>query len=531
VGAGAPRRIGLTVYLFFFGVIAAVVFVIHAPMLRLPFYWDELGQFIPASLDIFQSGAWVSYTTVPNVHPPGVMAYLAAFWHITGYSVEATRVAMLLIASAGALFAFLLAIELGKGTPGFPAFTSLTLLVLSPLFVAQALLAQLDMPAMAVTALAFLLFLQNRMRSAALACVALVMVKETGLVLPAVFGALLLWERRWQTALLFTAPLLPLAVWLSALHRSTGHWCGNASFEQYNLVYSLHPVRFLLAFMRRLYYLFLGSGHWVGTLAVLYAWRKSSLFRTPAWTLVGWFALAHIILISAFGGAVLERYLMPLLPLLYIAFAVGLAVIPKALRLTAAASLTLMLIAANFVNPLYPFPWENNLAFTEFIALDQRAAEYIGTQYADATVATAFPLAGALRRPDFGYVTRPVKVREVEDFTLRGLQALRRERPDALVVYSGTWDPAHLLGNGLLRGVLEKYYDYRPQASTEQIIRLLRMHSVARWTARGQWVQVFESDGFRTGTVNVKRGLASPEGRETAVLVQDIDLGKAGGAQ
>ncbi len=506
VEAGA-RRIRPTIYLFFFAVITTVVFLTHAPLFRLPFYWDELGQFVPASLDLFQTGAWVPYTTIPNVHPPGVMAYLAAFWHITGYSIEATRIAMLLLASAGALFSFLLAIELTKGIPGFPAFGALMFLVLSPLFVAQAMMAQLDMPAMVFSILAMLLFLQNRMRSAAFACVVLVMAKETGLVLPALFGAWLLWERRWREALLFTAPLLPLGIWLWALHRATGHWGGNASFEQYNLIYTLHPVRFVLALVRRFYYLFIGTGHWVGALALVYAWRKTRFFRTRAWAIVGGFTIAHILLISIFGGAVLERYLMPLLPLLYIAFATALAAVPFKWRLAGAGALVAMLTLANFLNPLYPFPWENNLAFAQFVSLDQRAADYVQNQYQGATIATMFPLAGALRRPDFGYVTHPVKVREVDDFTVNTLRTLLKNPPDVLVVYSTTWDPLHILEHGFIRRLLEQYYGYQPQAMTSEIVGLLHVHSVAQWTAGGQWVEVFESDNYRPHTIEVRHVL------------------------
>jgi len=491
--ADRARRIGPGVYLSLFALIGAVVILIHAPLLQLPFYWDELGQFVPASLDLFQFGAWVPFTTVPNIHPPGVMAYLAGFWHLTGYSVAATRVAMLLLGSLGALFTFLLAIEMGRETPGLPAFTALLFLVLSPLFVAQSMMAQLDMPAMVFTTLGLLLFLQNRMRSAALACVLLVLVKETGLVLPALFGFLLLRERRWREGLLFTAPLGPLAVWLFALHRATGHWGGNASFEQYNAVYSLHPVRFGLALVRRFYYLFVGSGHWVGTGAVIWAWRHTRLFRTRVWRVAGLFAAVHILLVSAFGGAVLERYLMPLLPLLYIAFATGLAAVPGKWRLAGTAVLAIMLIAANFLNPLYPFPWENNLGFVNFVALDKRAADYVETHYPRAMIATMFPLAGALRRPDFGYVRHPIKVREIDGFNLKSLMGLKENPPDALVVYSTTWDPLHLLENGWIRAFLVKYYGFEPQASDSEIKVLLHMHSVARWTMAGQWVEVFEA--------------------------------------
>ena len=111
-------------YVFAFGILAVFLILAHGPLLRLPFFWDEAGQFIPATLDIYRKGAWIPVSTVPNIHPPAVMAYLAGFWSVFGYSIEGTRIAMLLIAAAGALFTFLLAIELGRGSPGTPAFSA-----------------------------------------------------------------------------------------------------------------------------------------------------------------------------------------------------------------------------------------------------------------------------------------------------------------------------------------------------------------------------------------------------------------------
>ncbi len=91
---------------------------LHLPMLKFPFHWDELGQFVPASLDLYQDGSLVAHSTLPNVHPPGVMAIVALTWRIFGVSVAAARVAMLVVASAGLLFSFLLAIRLCRGSGG-----------------------------------------------------------------------------------------------------------------------------------------------------------------------------------------------------------------------------------------------------------------------------------------------------------------------------------------------------------------------------------------------------------------------------
>ena len=100
--------------------IAAVLFLalaaVHGPYLRLPYFWDEIGQYIPASLDILQTGDWIPVTTTPNIHPPGLMALLAGVWRLTGgHTILATRLTMLSLSALGALGAFLLAIRLGHG--------------------------------------------------------------------------------------------------------------------------------------------------------------------------------------------------------------------------------------------------------------------------------------------------------------------------------------------------------------------------------------------------------------------------------
>src|SRR5690242_6286920 len=93
------RKVRAGTHLLFFTGFAAGVYAIHLPYLALPYFWDEMGQFVPAALDILHDGAWVPHSTVPNVHPPGVMAYLALVWRVFGYSIPATRASMLLLSS------------------------------------------------------------------------------------------------------------------------------------------------------------------------------------------------------------------------------------------------------------------------------------------------------------------------------------------------------------------------------------------------------------------------------------------------
>jgi predicted membrane-bound dolichyl-phosphate-mannose-protein mannosyltransferase len=205
------------------------MFLSHAWLLQLPYFWDEAGQFIPTGLDLMK-GLWVSESVPPAVHPPGLPAYLALCWKIAGFSPVVTRSAMLLLGSLSLLAAFLLAIELCRDVSGTPAFFAVGLLFVSPLFFAQSVLAQLDAPAMLFTTLALLFFLQDHIRWSAAACAVLVLVKETGVALPLVLMAWLAAERRWRDAAWYLVSVPPLLVWLAVLARRSGTWAGNDGF-------------------------------------------------------------------------------------------------------------------------------------------------------------------------------------------------------------------------------------------------------------------------------------------------------------
>jgi len=519
------RRIRPETYLFFLALFAFVVFLSHAPLLRLPYYWDELGQFIPAALDIFQTGAWIPHSTVPNAHPPGVMAYLAAFWSVAGYSVLSTRVAMLLVASVAMLVAFLLAIELCRNARGAPAFMAVFLLWVSPLFFAQAMLAQLDMPVMLFTCLAVLLFVQDKTRLAALACVALVLTKETGLLVPLLFGAWLLYEKRRRDAVWFLLPAAALCAWLLILARGTGHLFGNTEFTRYNLYYPFHPVRFTFALGRRLYYLFFQDFHWIGTIAILLAFkrplanargsvltrepsrdrplpsrdRQGAVFSTRAWR-IAWLMIAiHVLFLSAFGGAMLERYLLPVLPILYAAMVAAMSIYQGLLKVVCQLALLAGLIVGNFWNPPYPFPFENNLAFTSFVELQQAAAEFVARSYPGEPIATVWPLTSALSRPEFGYVRRTIPVHNLPDFTAHSVDSPDwRRDAHVLVFFSRMWEPEWSWTNiVLVRKIWRHFYGYEPELSIPEM-RSRPLTPVARWERRGQWIEVYEEAEVRS---------------------------------
>jgi len=468
---------------------AFVIVVSHWLYLGLPYFWDEMGQFVPAALDIYHDGAWVPHSAVPNAHPPGVMAYLAAAWKIFGYSIPTTRVAMLFLAALGALLTFLLARQWGLAWSLAPAI----LLMLDPLFYMQSMMAQLDMPAMVFTLLALFLFFDDRHRAAALACTALVLAKETGVLLPLIFAGALWQDRaRRKFSTYYLAPLFALAIWFAILWRATGHLFGDPGFTHYNLAYALNPARAALSLVRRIYYLFIGDFRWAGSFAILLAWRRSVIYASRPWRITWLFIGAHTLMVSVLGGAELERYLLPVIPLVYIAMTAAWSTVPAFPRVAGFAAVAGGLLAGLFVNPPYPFPFENNLAMVDFVELHRGAARFLENAYTDQTIYTAWPLTQALRNPAFGYVEQKLTAIETSDLRRSTLEAIDPKKVDVLVLYSRTWEPdGGVLNWPLVQQFLARYYEYERQMSADEVKQHFGLIQVRRWTQRGQWIEIY----------------------------------------
>ncbi|HYZ86944.1 MAG TPA: hypothetical protein VE621_21190 [Bryobacteraceae bacterium] len=487
-------------YLIFFAAAVVLVVALHVPYLNLPYYWDELGQFIPAALDILQRNAWVPVTATPNIHPPGVMAYLALVWAVFGHTLIVTRLAMLLIAAALVFFTFLLAIEVYRRSKvplrGAPAFVAAALLLISPLMFAQSMLAQLDMPAALFTVVVIWLYLREKLFLAVMFSMALVLTKETGILLPALIALDRVRNRDWKGASLFLLPLGALGLWLLYLRAKTGTMLGDRGFEHYNIWFQLHPVRLPVTLARRLFYLFVDNLHVVGVIALFWAWRTTRLFREGVWAGLAIFIAAHIFLVTAFGGAALERYLLPVLPIVYIAFAAALSAIPVRASRPILVVLLAGLAGANFWNPPWPYPFENNLALVDFVRLHEDAARFLETSYPKRTVATSWPFVDAIRRPEFGYISQPFNAIGIDDFHRKNVLALKEKDPDVLVVFSKTWDSGvNVLRLRLVSRLLSRYYYYEPQITADDIRQELGLQPVVRMERRGQWIEIFAKLG------------------------------------
>jgi 4-amino-4-deoxy-L-arabinose transferase-like glycosyltransferase len=504
-------RFSFKALLVFLAIFAALL-LLHLPLLRLPYFWDEAGYYIPAALDFYRWWLLIPKTTRPIGHTPLVMIYLGLVWRLFGYSTWASRAAITLIATATVTSLYALGRRVANREI---AVWSALLLALSPLFFAQSTLAHLDLPAALFTTLALLFLLGDQLWLFALAASLAVLSKETAVVLLPV-----VWLYAWRRGRGFAAgrpaplsiwaalvaPLVPLAAWTLYYHHVTGYWTGNREYLSYNLYSTLSPARVFWSLLRRAYELFISGFNWLLTACALVGfWRgrrhskldaaqmAAELPWRPFIFLTAGLVAIYLLLLSLVGGAILPRYLLPVLPLFYlvaVALAMRLPRFPARLILAAAAA---SFVGAWFINPPWPFPFEDNLAYADFIRLHEQAAHYLETQPGQPRILTAWPATDELARPFLGYVRDPLHVVPLRGFAAKDFADVKPESFDLLYLYSQKWEPP---GNWALRfpewlGVQGRYFDYHSQVAAEALDAHYRLRLLAEMEQRGQWVRIY----------------------------------------
>ena len=185
--------------LLFAPVFVAVV-ALHATLLRLPYFWDEGGYYIPAAWDFFRLGTLIPETTMRNAHPPLPSVLLAAWWKIAGFHILSTRLFLCLITT----FALLAVFRLARMFAGdAAALAVMVLTAIYPVWFAQSTLAHADIFAAAFSLWAITFYADrpgwtlhpatnnqtSNAVSAALLFALAGLSKETAIVLPAtLFG-------------------------------------------------------------------------------------------------------------------------------------------------------------------------------------------------------------------------------------------------------------------------------------------------------------------------------------------------------
>jgi 4-amino-4-deoxy-L-arabinose transferase-like glycosyltransferase len=513
-----------------FPVIFTALYLSHLTLLRLPYYWDEAGYYIPAAWDFFRTGSLIPLTTLTNAHPPLPSIYLALWWRLSGFLPEVTRTAVLLVAAFGLTAVWRLAMRL-VGVPAV-AFWTVALTALYPVWFAQSTLAHADIFAAACTlwGLVYALPAHNLDRPrkpwlAALWFALAALSKETAIAIPLTLAAVSLFESRHapgrartrlrREAEWLASCALPLAAWYAYHYAKTGFLFGNPEFLRYNAQANLSPMRIVAAFGYRLLHLtahmnlFVPVGIALAALLLLEIrpgadGRDRPAIAPSALLRIFLLLLVNALLFSVLGGALLTRYLLPMYPLvLLVAVATLYRRVPywHALAVFSAAAFVLGV----FVNPPYRIAPEDNLSYARVIRLHQAGIAQLEKRYPASTVLTAWPVSDELTRPELGYLSQPPStssgqafaVYRLEDFTADQIAraAQEPEKYSAALVFSTKDDPpAPPLNLGLLRfGIWneatdERYFGLHHDLPPEAIALQLHGDLVWKQEDHGQWI-------------------------------------------
>ena len=491
------------------------IYLSHFRLLRLPYFWDEAGYYIPAAWDFFRTGTLIPQTTLTNAHPPLPSILLTVWWHLSGYVVSGTRTLICMIAAAALLAVYKLAKDL---TNTAVAAVTVILTAIYPVWFAQSTLAHADIFAAAFTLWGLAFYLNPTSKSprkdqllTALFFSLAALSKETAIVTPA---ALALWEISllvrnrnnapenkihldWTLAL--SSPIVPLMAWYAYHRYKTGFVFGNPEYLRYNATANLDAHRITLCLWHRLLHLTTHMNMFVPVvcaIAVVFIPVSSTSPKPipkPQLKAIAAVVLANWIAFSVLGGALLTRYLLPLYPLILL---ICVATWHRHLRQWGAiAALSAAgFLAGIWINPPYAFAPEDNLTYRDFVVLHQHAIRYIDQRYPQATVLTAWPATAELNRPELGYTNHPVKTTPIQNFSLEEIQKAAAEPGtyDTALIFSTKWQPADNRLN-LARGnepTDTKYFDFHCDLSPAEVATLLHGDLVWQAQRKGEWAAV-----------------------------------------
>lgn len=516
--------------LLLFALLFVGLMLLHAPLLRLPYFWDEAGYYIPAARDLFLTGALIPHSTPSNAHPPLVMAWLALAWRVFGYSTLVTRTAMLALSAFSLVGLF----RLSRIAANFPvAWATTALVAVYSVFFTQSSMAQVDLPAAGFTFWALAAYLdensKNRWCRVVLWFSLAALAKETAILAPlALFG----WEvvahlirprtraTQWGAFLppagkpggflFLLLPAVPLAAWYWYHYAKTGFLLGNPEFFRYNVAATLNPMRIPFALGMRLWQLLGYFNLYLLTLAGVLAMlqpprmdsgvdrsseRSVARPRIAFWMQAAFLvvSLAYLAFMSAVGGAVLARYMLPVVPLVILALVATLWCRARQWKLIVVA-VAIAFIAGLFTNPPYGFSLEDNLAYRDYIVMHAEASRFLELQYPRARVLTAWPASDELSRPWLGYVGRPFRAGRVDDFSSPQIDIAvkARDRFDVLLVFSTKYQPPHPLFENwdAWQRIKEKYFGYHRDLLPEDIAQRLGGTIAYSKERNGQWIAV-----------------------------------------
>jgi hypothetical protein len=323
--------------------------------------------------------------------------------------------------------------------------------------------------------------------------------------------------------------------WYAYHYARTGYVFGNPEFFHYNVAATLSPTRFLVVLFLRLWQTFGYLHLWVLTLGMLLAMLlppvKDSGVERPRIALpvlIVFLSLVagYVVAMALIGGAVLARYMLPVVPLVII---VAVSTLWRRLRYwkVAIVGVAVAFVAAWFWNPPYGFSPEDNLAYRDYILLHEDGEHFLEARYPMARTLTAWPASDELTRPWLGYITRPMQVVRIEDFSLDEVLSAAdfRSNFDVALVFSTKYEPEHPVFSRWKAwdDLKRRFFGFHRDLPPGAVAHILGGHIVFTEERKGQWVAVIEIERVE----NAKRPVSSDQLQESALAAAKAGSGYA----
>jgi hypothetical protein len=208
---------------------------------------------------------------------------------------------------------------------------------------------------------------------------------------------------------------------------------------------------------------------------------------------------AHVLAFSLIGGAILARYMLPVIPLVILISLSCLAQSTRHWKIAVAVS-CMAFVAALFVSPTYQYDRADNLAYRKFVLQQQEAVQYVSQHYSQGTVSTAWPATEGFRTPYLGYLARPFSVSAMKDFSRPSLVAARDGGADFAVVFSrqqpgGTVAQPGWERLGFLVSMRHRFFQSLPDLSLRDALQVLGGRVLWSEASGGEWIAVVKLRG------------------------------------
>lgn len=439
---------------------AFALLVLRPASLATPYWWDAGAVYVPGAQWLVEHGFQAMPGTFPSDlgrgHTPGFYLALALVFRVFGTSPTSGHA--LVFATSTATLALTYALGtfwLGR----VRAIFATALLACSPLFLTMSSEALPEIPITALTIGALYAFARERFVASAVVCTVLVLCKEVGVACPlAIVGAsaYVAWRsegtarRRWVRAAAWQAiPLVALAVFFGwqriaegwfVLPYHAGLWS-----EHHDVVHQLRRV--------------VGSptvvdGRWIAIVTAIgfAVWARVTKVSAPKPEGGAPIGLAMGLLVAAnlvFFAKMffLERYILPIHPVVVLALAWAITPTNARTRAIAAAGV----LAACTVGVLSRWDGvgfdsgETTFRYLHAVRVHQRV---LGDLPPDTKVFTSWPMTDELRHPYLGYVSKPIETSSLENYEATGT----RPKMDAVIVFETLGNAPRLRDMALSRG-------------------------------------------------------------------------------